>query len=298
MPHEPNHWTEAKWKAALAVFLRFIDDGFCLSRINFENSVGFTVNGTNFRVKHAIQAQNVFRHIVRNAESLGMVVNSSKTTMMCISGAEYQADAYMINADQERIYCTTSIKALGMRFSNRLDMEDHVKYIIKTVRSRYWTRRNLKANGFTNDELVQVFKTILRPVVEYACPVYHLSLTDEQDEGIERLQDHALKCIYGTELSARRLRGIAGLPTLRERREEIVKKFAHKCTNDPAFDHWFPRRVVSRNTRNGGNEPFLEERARCDRLKNSPLFYFRRILNGKEGKKYGTRNKQYREDTV
>lgn len=62
VPDEPNHWTEARWKAALALFLRFIDDGFCLSKVNFENSIGFTVNGQKYRVKHAIQAQNVFRH--------------------------------------------------------------------------------------------------------------------------------------------------------------------------------------------------------------------------------------------
>ena len=33
-------------------------------------------------------------------------------------------------------------------------------------------------------------------------------------------------------------------------------------------------------------------------MKNSPVFYFRRILNGKVGKAYGTRNKLYREDVV
>ena len=82
VPVEVNHWTEAKWQGALALFLRFIDNGFCLSKINFENSFGFTVNGQKFRVKHALQAQNVFRHIVRNAEELGMVVNAQKTAMV------------------------------------------------------------------------------------------------------------------------------------------------------------------------------------------------------------------------
>ena len=105
-------------------------------------------------------------------------------------------------------------------------MEDHVQYIVKAMRSRYWTLRNLKRNGFNTEELIQVYKTILRPVVEYGCPVFHSSLTDRLDERIERLQDHALKCIFGPELSARRLRGLAGLSTLRERREEIVHEAA------------------------------------------------------------------------
>ena len=299
VPYEGNHWTEAKWKAALALFLRYIDDGFCLSKVNFENSFGFEVNGQNIRVKHAVQAQNIFRHIVRNAESIGMVVNSKKTAMMCVSGAlNFEADAFILDSEQTRIGCTRSIKALGVRFSNKLDMEEHVKYIAKAMRARYWTLRNLKGNGFNSEELVQVYKTMIRPLAEYGCPAYHSSLTDEQDERLERLQDHALKCIFGPEKSARKLRGLAGITTLRQRREDLVLKFATKCANDPAFEHWFPKRITGRATRNQNAEVFLEEKARCDRLKNSPLYYFRRILNGKTGKLYGTRNKSYREEVV
>ena len=87
VPEEKNHWTEAQWKSALALFLRFVDDGFCLTRVNFENSMGFKVSGEMYRIKHAVQSQNVFRYVVREAEDIGMVVNAQKTAMMCISGA-------------------------------------------------------------------------------------------------------------------------------------------------------------------------------------------------------------------
>ena len=70
------------------------------------------MNGQKYRIKHAIQAQNVFRHIVRNAEDLGMVFNSGKTTMTCVSGAlDYEADAYILDADQNRVGCTNKFKA-------------------------------------------------------------------------------------------------------------------------------------------------------------------------------------------
>ena len=76
------------------------------------------------------------------------------------------------------------------------------------------------------------------------------------------------------------------------------KKLAVKCANDPVFQRWFPLKNNRRSTRVGADEIYLKERARCERMRNSLIFYFRRILNEKEGKKYGTMNKAYREDIV
>ena len=49
------------------------------------------------------------------------------------------------------------------------------------------------------------------------------------------------------------------------------------------FAHWFPYKPEGRaGVRK--NETFKEEHARTNRLKDSPIFYMRRRLNGKEGK--------------
>ena len=93
------------------------------------------------------------------------------------------------------------------------------------------------------------------------------------------------------------MRSMAGLTSLRTRRESLCDKFAAKCAAMPLFSDWFiPRTGRTSSRLNKGNEPYLETRARCDRLKNSPLHYFRRRLNGKPGKEYGERYREYRED--
>ena len=228
-----------------------------------------------------------------------MVVNASKTAMLCVSESlAYTADAYILDADGNHIGCTKGIKALGFCFSSRPDMSAQVEHIKKSMRSRFWTLRNLKNSGFNEDELVRVYVTMIRPVAEYDCVVYHSSLTDQQDEVLDRLQNQVLKCVYGPGISGRKMCAMAGLDTLRKRCEDICDKFAAKCSKDPRFEHWFPQRKGRMSSRLAGKkkEEFLELRARCDRLANSPLFYFRRRLNGKEGKKYGKRNAEYRED--
>ena len=285
VPAERNHWTEAKWKHKAAALLRFIDDGFSITKINFENSYGFTVNGVLFRVKHAVQSQNVFRHLVRQAEAIGMVVNAGKTAMLTVSDSlAYEADAFIYDSDEKRIGWQKKIKALGMHFSSRPTMQAQVEAIQKNMRMRFWTLRNLKRNGFTADELVTVYKTIIRPVADYGSVVYHPSLTEEQEEALERLQNHALACIYGPGVSARIMREKANIPTLRQRRETQVDKFAAKCAANPLFERWFPLKTTRTSRRSGKTEEIYKEtKARCDRLQNSPFFYYRRRLNGKPG---------------
>ena len=121
-------------------------------------------------------------------------------------------------------------------------------------------------------------------------------MTDQQDEEVERLQSHALKYIYGWRIPYARMREMAGVTTLRDRRIELVNNFALNSVGSPRFGRWFPLKTgVRASSRSGNGEKYREFFARCDRLKNSPLYYMRRRLNGKQGKLYGERNRKYRD---
>ena len=162
------------------------------------------------------------------------------------------------------------------------------------MRETTWVLRHLKLSGFNESELAMVYKTVVRPVLDYCCVVYHPLLTDEQDQQIERLQAQALKNIYGYKMSYAEMRERADLTTHRARRIELCDKFVAKAVFSDRFHHWFPLRQGRQGGRRGG-EKFMEFTARTDRLHNSPLFYFRRRLNGKTGKTFGERNRKYRE---
>ena len=74
-------------------------------------------------------------------------------------------------------------------------------------------------------------------------------LTDQQDELLERLQSTSLKYVYGFGLSYAKMREMADLKTLRQRRIELTDKFAQKCLANPRFEHWFPlNRLLSSET--------------------------------------------------
>lgn len=141
--------------------------------------MGFTVNGEKIRVKQAAQAQNVFRHLVRRAQDIGMVGNSDKTVMVCVLDAQaFKAEAYMLDADQGRIGSQTGFKALGMHFSDKPDMSTQVMALSRRFPQRLWTLRNLKQSGFNTAEVLQVYKLMIRPIADYSAVAYHASLTD------------------------------------------------------------------------------------------------------------------------
>ena len=166
-----------------------------------------------------------------------------------------------------------------------------------SFRARYWVLIHLRNAGFNQEELSKVYRVIIRPVHDYLCVVYHSMMSDKQDEEVERLQAHALRYIYGWRVPYARMRDLAGVGTLRQRRIQMVDDFAARCVDSARFGHWFPRKLGVRSSSRAaaGIEKYKESFARCDRLKNSSLYYMRRRLNGKAGKTFGSRNSKYRD---
>ena len=87
------------------------------------------------------------------------------------------------------------LKLLGHHFSNKPNCSAHIESIRKNVRGKYWLLLHLRRNGFDADDLLKVYKTIVRPSAEYCAPAFHSMMTDRQDQQVERLQATAF---YGT----------------------------------------------------------------------------------------------------
>lgn len=207
-----------------------------------------------------------------------MKVNSSKTTMLCVSDSKtYEAAAFIEDGEGNRIESTESLKILGLHFSKKPDMSAQVNAICQKFRARIWILRHLNHNGFTQDELLKVYKSVILPCHDYCSSVFHSSLTLSQTIVLERLQAKALKAIYGYDPSYRELMEKAELTTLRARREDRELSFARKSAASERFGRWFPKHESARTNR--GSLFYKESFARCSRCYNSPLFNMRRRLN-------------------
>ena len=256
---------------------KYVDDCVQNEKVNFDTVL---IDGAEVKDKLAVRSSNLFRKISFAAGSIGMVVHSGKTQILCIAETKnYVSRAHFFDMEGNRIESQSSMKILGFVFSSDPDMGAQVEEIKRKFRARIWTLRHLGHVGFSKADLLKVYRSVILPVHDYCSCVFNSSLTITQSQALERLQAQSLKAIYGYEHSYRALLEMTGLTTLQERRDKRDLKFAQKCSQNDRYKSWFPLNPIARCTR----QPLVyqEKRARTQRLYKSPLFNLRRRLNGK-----------------
>ena len=110
----------------------------------------------------------------------------------------------------------SSYKLLGVIIPNDLFWNEHCDSIHKRATKRLFVLRTLKRVGLGTNDLVLVYCSIVRSIVEYASPVW-AAIPLYLDELIESVQRKALKMIFGRVDYTEAL-VLAGLESLSDRR--------------------------------------------------------------------------------
>ena len=113
-------------------------------------------------------------------------------------------------------------KLLGVYISEDLSWNVHIEHVVKKANKGLCALRALKKSGLNIMQLVQLYCSIVRSVLEYACPVW-AALPKYLDDAIESVQKRALRiflsnCHYDDALIQ------SGITALSKRRVEA-------CTN-------------------------------------------------------------------
>ena len=203
---------------------------------------------------------------------------NKKTQLLCMSSSLISdVTSFIDTEDNEKIVAGETLKILGFVFGTRPNVQEHVRSVIKKFNARSWTIWNLKKVGLPTNDLLKIYFSLVRPVIEYAASAYHSLLTNEQSEEIERLQKRILKVIYGWTYAYDTIL-TQKIPSLKEQRQELVTSFAQKSSKNPRFSSWFKKRVETPyNTRRRLEyepTPLVTERDR-----KNPLTYMKDLLN-------------------
>ena len=172
-------------------------------------------------------------------------------------------------------------KILGLWLQNDLKWQTQVDVMLKKANKRLFMLRALKRFGFDQDELTVVYKSYVRPVIEYADVVWHSGLTHKQAGDLERIQRRACRTILGSQFTTY-TESIkqCNLERLSERRVDHCLKFAKGLVDNPRTSHLLPPTRISTHGRNLRNaNKFSQPKIKTNRFKQSPIPYFVSLLN-------------------
>ena len=145
------------------------------------------------------------------------------------------------------IGCVKSFKLLGVYLSSDLTWATHVDYVLKKANRRLYALRQLKRCGVLPADIVKVYCSLVRSVVEYASVVFS-NLPQYLVDALEKLQKRALKIIFPN-YSYEAALDPAYLEKLECRRVNICSSFVSKLTKSNPVYNVVSGRLKSRTVR-------------------------------------------------
>ena len=201
-----------------------------------------------------------------------MRINPDKTKAMEITFTHTDYDIPSVCICNHPLESVTTFKLLGIIFSSDLTWGAHVDYLYRKFSRRLYVLVMIKRAGVSTRDILRIYLTMIGPVLEYACQVWHTSLSGAHSDKLESVKRRALHIIY-PDLSHAKAHSQSGLSLLSKRREDLCRAF-FKDLLSPShrLHHLLP---VPRDSpyalRNRALFPRI--RARCDRFRKTLVAY-------------------------
>ena len=177
--------------------------------------------------------QNQMDILANSISSDKFQLNESKCKEMRICFGSNINDFQPITINNITLEIVQNAKVLGLHIANNFKWNIHVNEVIKKCRKRLYHLTQLKRANIGLKELLQFYKSCIRPVLEYACPVFHNSLTLYLSNDLESVQKRALKIILPHHNYENALK-FTNLQRLSERRNDLTTKLFQKIVADPS----------------------------------------------------------------
>lgn len=133
----------------------------------------------------------------------------------------------------------SSVKLLGLHLDANFSWRSHVEAMLSKATQRLYFLKLLKRAGVPGAQLQHFYVAVIRPILEYAAPVWHHLLTNCQTDQIEAIQKRAINIIYNSTYGMPYSNAlfIAGLTSLRARREQLACNFFESTTQSSSCLH-------------------------------------------------------------
>jgi len=124
-----------------------------------------------------------------------MQLNTFKTKEM-ILGRTDSTSIPSLSTPAGPIQCVTTFKLLGLHLDASLSWTTQINTVVSKASKRLYFLKQLKRAGVPPNQLLYFYTTVIRPVLEYASPVWHYSITRAQSYQLESIQKRAVHIIF------------------------------------------------------------------------------------------------------
>ena len=125
-----------------------------------------------------------------------MRLNALKTHELTINFSRSRPQFSPIKIDNIEIDTVNQAKLVGITIQDDLKWDHNTDNILNKARKRLFFMKKLKSSGASQTDLKQFYTSIVRPICEYAAPVWATSLTVLQKQQIETIQKRAIHIIF------------------------------------------------------------------------------------------------------
>lgn len=152
------------------------------------------------RTRQADYSPSIMHHVVSDVQQFAcnnnMQLNPVKCKEMRTSFLHYNScELHPIATSGTYIEEVTLFKLLGVYISNDFSRAPHCEYVVKKANRRLYAIRQLKKCGVPQGDLVSIYCSLVRSILEYASVVF-ANLPKYLSQDLERIQRRALAIIF------------------------------------------------------------------------------------------------------
>ena len=239
---------------------KFVDDLTTLEKINLL-SVGLASHNTRLQVPSDVPAhgqivtnqnlktQSYIDSISSWTSNQKMVLNEAKTKAMIVNFTKKHQFSTRLTLNNKTVEVVDSMKILGTIINKKLEWTQNCKELVKKVNKQMVFLRKILRFGANRSEMVHLWKTYCRSVLEQSAVLWQGALTEQDRALLERTQKTFAKLILKRKYeSYNQSLHVLDLPTLDNRRNTLCLNLAKRCILNRKLSHLFPMNDKSRQS--------------------------------------------------
>ena len=229
-----------------------------------------------------ISSSRVFEQLRRTEEYANkndMKLNQKKTKFMVFNpctSIDFVPEFSVAGRDIELV---DEMRILGLIVRSDLSWESNTENMVTKANRKLWMIRRLSSLGADRGDLIDIYRTQVRIILELAVPAWQGKVTQVEKNNIERVQKSAFHIILGDQyLSYKSAQITLGLENLDMRRNQLCLNFGKKSEKHEKFKHWYKLNDLTAETRQEKFK-YCNVKARLTRFKKSPISFLTNMLN-------------------